>query len=77
MGRPQRNTALVTLILTKRAGQQSDYLRVFKQYAPLWSALTPSTGEQVRKTNYERIFNEARQRARAWQNAHRERIGVH
>jgi predicted TIM-barrel fold metal-dependent hydrolase len=51
---------------------ESDYLRVFKLYAPLWSLLTPSTGEKVRKTNYERIFDEARHRVRTWESSHAE-----
>jgi predicted TIM-barrel fold metal-dependent hydrolase len=49
---------------------ESDYLRVFKQYAPLWNVLTPSTSEKVRKTNYERIFDEARHRVRTWESSH-------
>ncbi len=56
---------------------ESDYLRLFKQYAPLWSLLTPSTSEKVRKTNYERIFNEARQKVRVWESSHVEAVGVH
>ncbi len=56
---------------------ESDYLRVFKQYAPLWSALTPSTSEKVRKTNYERIFNEARHKVRTWESSHTPAVRVH
>jgi hypothetical protein len=54
---------------------ESDYLRVFKLYAPLWSLLTPSTSEKVRKTNYERVFDEARHRVRTWESSHREAVG--
>jgi hypothetical protein len=56
---------------------ESDYLRVFKQYAPLWNVLTPSTSEKVRKTNYEQIFDEARQRVRAWEGSHTEAVRLH
>ena len=56
---------------------ESDYLRVFKQYTPLWNVLTPSTSENVRKTNYERIFDEARHRVRAWESSHTEAVSMH
>ena len=36
-------------------------------YAPLWDALTPATREKVRKGNYERVFDAARNRVRAWE----------
>jgi hypothetical protein len=51
---------------------ESNYLRVFRQYAPLWNVLTPSTSEKVRKTNYEQIFDEARHRVRTWESSHAE-----
>lgn len=53
---------------------QRQYLKVYDQYAPLWSLLSKSASENVRKGNYERIFDEARRRVRAWENtpmAHR------
>ena len=40
---------------------------VYDLYAPLWAALTPEASEKVRKGNYERIFDEARRRVRAWE----------
>jgi hypothetical protein len=46
------------------------YLRVYRQYEPLWTALAPTTSEKVRKGNYARIFDEARRRVRAWENTH-------
>jgi hypothetical protein len=49
---------------------ESDYMRVFQIYAPLWAALSPGTSERVRKTNYERIFNEARRKVRSWERGH-------
>jgi Amidohydrolase len=48
---------------------QATYLRVFEQYAPLWQALTPEASQKVRIGNYERIFDEARRRVRAWEKA--------
>jgi hypothetical protein len=49
---------------------QETYLRVYQQYAPLWKLLDKETGQKVRKGNYERIFDEARRRVRAWEQAH-------
>jgi phosphoserine phosphatase len=49
---------------------ESDYLRVFKQYGPLWKALPAEVSEKVRRKNYERIFDGARRRVRAWESAH-------
>jgi len=46
------------------------YLRVYRQYEPLWAALAPTTSEKLRKGNYARIFDEARRRVRAWENNH-------
>jgi predicted TIM-barrel fold metal-dependent hydrolase len=46
---------------------EQQYFKIYDQYAPLWKALTPSTSEKVRKTNYERIFDRARQKVRAWE----------
>jgi predicted TIM-barrel fold metal-dependent hydrolase len=50
---------------------QEQYLRVYRQYGPLWKLLSKDASEKVRKGNYERIFNEARNRVRAWESAHR------
>jgi hypothetical protein len=44
-------------------------LKVYDTYAPLWSALTPEASEKVRKGNYQRLFDEARRRVRAWERA--------
>jgi len=46
---------------------QSAYVKVYEQYEPLWQALTPEAREKVRKTNYERIFDTARKKVRAWE----------
>ena len=49
---------------------QASYLKIYDDYAPLWNALSPATRAKVRKTNYERIFDPARHRVRAWEAAH-------
>jgi len=48
---------------------QEAYLRVFHQYEPLWKALQPETSQKVRKGNYERLFDAARVKVRAWEKA--------
>jgi len=48
---------------------QNDYLKVYRMYEPLFARLRPAVSEQVRKGNYERIFDEARRRVRAWEKA--------
>jgi predicted TIM-barrel fold metal-dependent hydrolase len=49
---------------------QETYLRVYRQYEPLWRLLYKETSEKVRKGNYERIFDAARPKVRAWEQAH-------
>jgi len=46
------------------------YLRTYDIYAPLWAALTPDARAKVRVGNYERLFDAARRRVRAWEAAH-------
>ena len=48
---------------------QEQYLRVYYQYKPLWEALTPETRRKVQKENYERLFDKARSKVRAWEAA--------
>jgi hypothetical protein len=48
---------------------QEQYLRVFYQYEPLWKLLDEKAREKVQKGNYERLFDEARQKVRAWETA--------
>jgi predicted TIM-barrel fold metal-dependent hydrolase len=50
---------------------QDQYLRVYYQYQPLWKLLNDSAREKVLKGNYERIFDEARPKVRAWEAAHK------
>ena len=49
---------------------QTTYLAVYRQYAPLFAQLTREASEKVRKGNYERLFDEARRKVRAWEKAH-------
>lgn len=48
---------------------QRSYLKVYYQYSPLWAVLTKEASEKVRLGNYERIFDSARQKVRAWEAA--------
>jgi predicted TIM-barrel fold metal-dependent hydrolase len=48
---------------------QEKYLKVYVQYDPLWEALTTGARIKIRKDNYERLFDEARLRVRAWESA--------
>ncbi|PYR35307.1 MAG: amidohydrolase [Acidobacteria bacterium] len=48
---------------------QAKYLKVYTQYAPLFAQLTPEASAKVRKGNYERLFDEARRKVRAWEKA--------
>jgi hypothetical protein len=45
------------------------YYKVFDTWAPVWRLLTPEASLKVRKTNYERIFDEGRRRVREWEKA--------
>lgn len=49
---------------------QAQYLKIYSLYDPLWKLLSNETSEKVRKGNYERLFDEARRRVRAWERAH-------
>ncbi len=46
------------------------YFAVFDMWNPVWTQLTNDASVKVRKTNYERLFDAARQRVRAWEQAH-------
>jgi predicted TIM-barrel fold metal-dependent hydrolase len=50
-------------------GDQAKYLKVYYQYDPVWSLLSAEVREKVKKGNYERLFDAARQRVRAWEAA--------
>ena len=49
--------------------EQSKYLKVYDLYAPLFAQLTPEASSKLRKGNYERLFDRARERVRAWEKA--------
>jgi Amidohydrolase len=49
--------------------EQAGYLKVYDMYAPLFAKLTPEASEKLRKGNYERLFDRARTRVRAWEAA--------
>jgi predicted TIM-barrel fold metal-dependent hydrolase len=49
--------------------EQAKYLKVYDLYAPLFAKLQPQAREKLRKGNYERLFDEARRRVRAWEKA--------
>lgn len=46
---------------------QQTYLRIYDQYAPLWKVLPPEVSAKLRIENYERVFDEARRKVRAWE----------
>ena len=47
--------------------EQAKYLKVYDMYAPLFAKLTPEASEKLRLGNYERLFDEARVKVRAWE----------
>ena len=49
---------------------QDEYLRIFYIYEPLWSLLDRQTSDKVRGGNYERLFDTARRKVRAWEAEH-------
>ena len=49
------------------------YTRVFRQYDPLWKSIDPETSRKVRLINYQRIFDQARRKVRAWEAQHAKR----
>ena len=48
---------------------QASYVRVYEAYAPLWAAASPEARAAVTKGNYERLFDAANKRVRAWEAA--------
>ncbi len=46
---------------------QEFYLAVYKMYEPLWKELTAEASEKVRLGNYNRLFDEARDKVRTWE----------
>jgi predicted TIM-barrel fold metal-dependent hydrolase len=48
---------------------QAKYLKVYDMYAPLLAKLSPQAREKLLKGNYERLFDDARVKVRAWEKA--------
>ena len=48
---------------------QEQYLKVFRMYEALWVQLDVATREKVRLRKYERLFDSARAKVRAWERA--------
>jgi len=48
---------------------QATHLKVFNMWDPIWTLLTPEASQQIRKGNYERLFDAARAKVRAWEKA--------
>jgi predicted TIM-barrel fold metal-dependent hydrolase len=48
---------------------QATQLRVYHLWDPIWARLTPEASVKIRKLNYERIFDAARLKVRAWEAA--------
>ena len=46
---------------------KASHEKVYWQYGPLWNLLSKNTSEKVRKLNYEKLFDEARVKVRAWE----------
>ena len=42
-------------------------LAVYETYAPVWALLTPEAKHKVLKSNYERLFDRAREKVRTWE----------
>jgi predicted TIM-barrel fold metal-dependent hydrolase len=51
-------------------------LAVYDAYAPLWKELTPENRQKVLFGNYERLFDDARVKVRAWEKANKDKPAV-
>ena len=49
--------------------EQATQMRVYNLWDPVWSMLTPAASRKIRLENYERLFDAARGRVRAWEAA--------
>jgi hypothetical protein len=50
--------------------EQKAYLKIYDVYEPLFARLTPEARQKLLKGNYERLFDAARVKVRAWERAH-------
>jgi Amidohydrolase len=48
---------------------QEQYLNIYSVYDPLWKHLTKEAEQKIKKGNYERLFDAARRKVRAWERA--------
>jgi predicted TIM-barrel fold metal-dependent hydrolase len=48
---------------------QATQLRVYQMWDPIWAQLTPEASQKIRFGNYERLFDAARAKVRAWEAA--------
>ena len=46
------------------------YFGVYHMWDPVWSRLTPEARQKITRGNYERLFDAARVKVRAWEKAH-------
>ena len=49
---------------------QASYLKILDMYKPLFAKLTPDAKQKLLKGNYERLFDAARVKVRAWEKQH-------
>jgi hypothetical protein len=49
---------------------QASYLKIMDMYKPLLEKLTPDARQKLLRGNYERLFDAARVKVRAWEKAH-------
>jgi hypothetical protein len=49
---------------------QASYLRIMDMYKPLLDKLTPDAKQKLLRGNYERLFDAARVKVRAWEKQH-------
>ena len=49
---------------------QESYLKVYRLYAPLLERLSPEARQNLLRGNYERLFDAARIKVRAWEQTH-------
>ena len=52
------------------APNQAAYLKTYGAYGPLWNILDRETSRKVRLENFERIFDNSRQKVRTWESLH-------
>jgi len=50
--------------------EEKAYFGVYHLWDPVWARLTPEAREKVTKKNYERLFDAARVKVRAWEKTH-------